>query len=90
MATSPENEPDLIAVVATNGKIGYANRTDLTPQHAANPAEAVAMTMAARAGTGHVRGPIPVYESDGRTVIGEFAFSERGTGAGAIAKRTAE
>jgi hypothetical protein len=64
MATTPENEPDLIAVVATNGKIGYAKRSDLTPRSAANPAEAVAMATTTRAG--HVRGPIPVYESDGK------------------------
>lgn len=46
-AKTPEEEPDLIAVEATNGKVGYVFKTDL--EHAEgdyikNPAEAVAYT----------------------------------------------
>ena len=77
-ATTPQNEPDLILVVATNGKTGYAKRTDLEPKAAANPAEAVAAQKANAASTA-VRAPIPVYESDGKTVIGKFAFSPTGS-----------
>jgi hypothetical protein len=73
-ATTPQNEPDLILVVATNGKTGYAKRTDLEPPSAANPAQAVAAQKANTASNA-VRAPIAVYESDGKTVIGQFAFS---------------
>jgi hypothetical protein len=77
-ATTPQNEPDLILVVATNGKTGYAKRTDLDPKSAANPAQAVA-AQKANAASSAVRAPVPVYESDGKTVIGEFAFSAAGS-----------
>ena len=73
-ATTPHNEPDLILVVATNGKTGYAKRADLEPASPANPAQAVA-AQKANAADGAVRAPIPVYESDGTTIIGQFAFS---------------
>lgn len=72
LATSFQNEPDLIQVMTTNGKTGYAKRTDLEPAAAVNPAQAVAQ---AKAQGGAVRAPVPVYASDGTTVIGHFAFA---------------
>ena len=65
---SDAGEPDLVAVEATNGRSGYVYATDLAQDTPASPADA-----AARAAdtTGTVR-VIPVYESDGETVIGEF------------------
>lgn len=74
-AMSPEDEPDLIRVEATNGETGYANRTDLEAPAPASPAEAVAQ-QAARAGKPDI---IPVYEVDGVTQIGEFVARLNGT-----------
>jgi hypothetical protein len=39
---TPDQEPDLVSVTATNGKIGYALRTDLYLADPASPEEAVA------------------------------------------------
>jgi hypothetical protein len=59
--------PTLVAVDATNGKTGYAYARDLDQPQAANPSEALAWQ----------NGPqkeidVPVYTSDGKTVIGTF------------------
>ena len=35
--SDPSNEPDLIRVLATNGKEGYAKKTDLDPTRRAEP-----------------------------------------------------
>ena len=62
-------EPDLVAVVATNGKDGYANAVDLQGgPMPTSPGDAIARQ---EANQGRIR-TIPVYESDGTTVIGEF------------------
>jgi hypothetical protein len=63
--SGPLDEPDLVAVQATNGKIGYAYTSQLNGPMPTSPAQAVAES----------RRPartIPVYESDGKTQIGEF------------------
>ena len=62
--------PTLVAVDATNGKTGYAYARDLDQPQAANPSEALAWQ----------NGPqkeidVPVYTSDGKTVIGTFVTS---------------
>lgn len=67
-AKSPADEPDLILVYATNGKLGYSLRTDLEGDTPSTPEEALA-EQAARAGKGVT---VPVYLSDGKTQIGEF------------------
>jgi hypothetical protein len=70
-SNSPENEPDLILVVATNGKEGYAKKSDLDVAHGPvfkSPAEALAWQEA----NADVDTVVPVYEKDGKTVIGEF------------------
>lgn len=59
-----DDEPDLIEVIATNGAVGYVEKADLYGIDPESPAEAVASTTGERA--------IPVYESDGSTVVGEF------------------
>jgi hypothetical protein len=64
---SPNGHPDLIAVTATNGRDGYAYATDLDGPMPANPEEAATWNET----HGDPR-PVPVYESDGETVIGEF------------------
>lgn len=66
-------EPDLIAVSATNGRFGYAYVADMnaadgpeptSPEHAVELQEQLA-------GRGV---SVPVYESDGETVVGEFVI----------------
>lgn len=77
-ANSPANEPDLIQVYATNGKTGYVYRTQLEPQSdPTSPAQAVA-EQNARAAHAAVIKTIPVYASDGTTVIGSFSMSDEG------------
>lgn len=68
-------EPDLIAVIATNGKQGYVRRTDLeeadgtaAAREFKSPEDALRW-QEQNAGIVHV---IPVFESDGATRIGEF------------------
>ncbi len=67
-AVSPGDEPDLIRVQATNGKEGYAYRTDLEGPEPSSPAVAIAQQKA-KGGKPDV---IPVYEVDGVTKIGVF------------------
>jgi RNA polymerase sigma-70 factor (ECF subfamily) len=63
--------PDLIAVSATNGKPGYAYPADMEVHpDFTSPAEALAWQEAHQGETISV----PVYESDGKTVIGEFTI----------------
>lgn len=65
-----KGEPDLQLVVATNGRTGYAYTRDMSNAEGpppTDPAEA-----AARNGALAVGVPVPVYESDGETMIGEF------------------
>lgn len=65
-AMSPDEEPELIAAVATNGKSGYVRKSELD---AADPAP---ISPEAAATAKPVRETVPVYASDGSTVIGEF------------------
>jgi len=69
-ARSPQDEPDLIKVEATNGKVGYSLRTDLEGPEPKTPQEALRI-QAARAGTAQ---EIPVYLSDGITKVGVFVI----------------
>lgn len=60
--------PDLVAVIATNGRKGYvyaAQLQDAQPEPT-SPAQAATMRPTHTA--------IPVYESDGHTVIGQFVI----------------
>lgn len=66
---SPQGHPDLIAAIATNGQVGYVYATDLEEPMPANPEEAVTWNET----HGGAR-TIPVYESDGETVVGEFVI----------------
>ncbi len=66
-------ESDLIAVVATNGRLGYAYGTALATADGPpprSPEEAAARTKANQGKTFTV----PVYESDGQTQIGIFTI----------------
>lgn len=82
-------EPDLIPVMATNGQPGYASVAEMnaaygpeptSPEHALEMQEARAGQLVS----------VPVYESDGETVIGEFVFGQSvGHDGGDMAESTA-
>lgn len=57
--------PDLISAYATNGLVGYVLAAELDGPQPANPSEALTFTSPPMT--------IPVYESDGITVIGSFS-----------------
>lgn len=67
-----EDDPDLIKAEATNGRVGYVLSADLLGPAFSSPQEAsgYSAAVAARGGV-----TIPVYESDGATVVGEFVMS---------------
>ncbi|MGV8083237.1 MAG: hypothetical protein AB2L09_06370 [Coriobacteriia bacterium] len=69
-AKSLEDEPDLQAAWATNGKLGYAYKADLYGPVPSSPEEALRL-QAENAGKDIV---IPVYEVDGETQIGVFVI----------------
>lgn len=70
-ATTPDNGPDLVAVCATNGRRGFAKRADIEPSRPKSPQEA-ATWQATQAQLGPKS--VPVFESDGETVIGDFVM----------------
>lgn len=78
--TNDDGDPDLVAVQATNGLSGYAYATEIEGPTPTSPAEALAQQ---EANEGKSRS-IPVYESDGETVIGEFVM---GPGVGRSSSR---
>lgn len=65
--------PDLVLVIATNGQQGYAYATDLAGPEI-NTLEEAKEYMESMTGAALM---IPVYESDGETVIGEFQAGSR-------------
>lgn len=67
-ATNPDQAPDLIAAIATNGRQGYVRKVDLYPELPINPSAAV------KAQAGQGARAIPVYSRDGVTVVGEFVI----------------
>ena len=60
-------DPDLMEALGTNGVQGYVKTTDLNEPSFFSPEEAIAFQEANKDGRS-----IPLYESDGTTVIGEF------------------
>ena len=58
--------PDLVSVIATNGRSGFAYAAQLQGTPYTSPSEALAGQKNRKSRS------VPVYESDGRTVIGEF------------------
>ncbi len=63
-------KPDLVAVVATNGREGYVYATGMAAPQPANPSQALAWQQSPQPPK-----VVPVYESDGKTQIGEFRLS---------------
>ncbi len=71
LASTPSQEPDLILAVGTNGKTGYVKYEDLYKDEPKTPEEAIEkQEQMLRAG--NTEKMIPLYEKDGKTVIGEF------------------
>lgn len=66
-----DGQPDLIAVIATNGQTGYAYWSQVQPVGAANPTQALEFQK-----TPLVTVHVPVYLADGKTRIGQFDMQE--------------
>lgn len=64
--------PDLIEIIADNGKKGYVKKIDYYIPQPNNPEEAIAYMRKLSA--------IPVYKNDGTTKIGEINLANRGKG----------
>ena len=69
-STANGASPDLVAVVATNGKQGYVYATGIAAPQPANPSQALAWQQSPQPAK-----VVPVYESDGKTQIGEFPLT---------------
>lgn len=92
-ALNENGSPDMVAVEATNGTLGYAYRTDLEDANGTtasktfkSPADAIAW-QEARKGKNFV---IPVYDSTGKTVVGEFVISAGGGNSGVAGEPAVE
>jgi len=70
-ASKSTETPDLISATGENGVVGYVKATDLDPK-VSSPEEAMAYQKSIEA-IGYKS--IPLYEADGKTVIGEFRLS---------------
>ena len=74
--------PDLIACAGIDGTIGYCYKADLDGEQPSNPEEAIKymeelnkqIAIAIKNGEVFLR-YIPLYDSDGETVIGKFGIS---------------
>lgn len=69
-ATSPETEPDLMKAYGVDGTLGYVLSVDLIGEMPKTPEEAIAQQ---KKTAGKVR-LIPLYDIDGKKIIGEFAI----------------
>jgi len=79
-AVSPDTEPDLISAIGIDGTEGYVYSVDLQEDLPKTPEEAVIKTKALKENVQQVNGSvivktIPLYDIDGKTVIGEFAIT---------------
>lgn len=77
LATSPETEPDLILVQADNGESGYVLKKHLDDANGTTAAKNFRSPQEAiqwQDTEGKANRQIPVFETDGRTVIGTFTI----------------
>jgi len=72
-ATSPDTEPDLIKAYGVDGTLGYVKSEDLNVKMPKSPEEALSKQRS-RALSGDRQ--IPLYDVDGKTVIGKFNVSQ--------------
>ena len=68
-AESLEDEPDLVLAEGVGGMVGYVKSSDLNSGAAKSPEEAAKSTIDKNTRF------IPLYESDGKTVIGRFKIA---------------
>lgn len=68
LANSLETEPDLISAIGVDGTHGYVRKTDLNGEMPKTPDQALTQM---RRWEGKIR-QIPLYDVDGKTVIGVF------------------
>ncbi|WP_109474327.1 peptidase M56 family protein [Ornithinimicrobium cavernae] len=80
-------EPDLIAVTATNGEFGYAYVADMNAAYGPEPTSPEHAYRMQEEREGQTVS-IPVYESDGETVVGEFVLGDATGGEGDSATAT--
>lgn len=76
-ATSPETEPDLILVDADNGESGYVLKKHLDDANGTTAAKSFKSPQEAiewQNTEGKANRRIPVFETDGKTVIGTFTI----------------
>ena len=79
-ATSYEDRPDLIAAVGVDGISGYVRKTDLDGDMPNSPEEAVKLMHSPEyLYTARV---VPLYDSEGKKVIGEFEIGSARNGCG--------
>ncbi|ABR50166.1 hypothetical protein Amet_4084 [Alkaliphilus metalliredigens QYMF] len=69
--------PDLIKARGSNGALGYVRSKDLEPEAANNPEEAIKKQKEKQKNKDTKK--IPLYEVDGKTVIGEFVLESVNT-----------
>lgn len=81
-ATSFETEPDLIAAIGIDGTKGYVLSKDLRGEMPKTPEEAVALTkelkkatLSAKANGSDIVREVPLYDVDGKTIIGKFGIT---------------
>lgn len=83
--TSDAQLPDLVQAYATNGKVGYIKKSDLlSPQRTLKEVQALPKKVVPAAPGQESSAPqtvlqapprtVPVYDKDGKTVIGQFKF----------------
>ncbi|MFT4281506.1 hypothetical protein [Microbacterium sp.] len=72
VASSPNNEPDLIQAETTDGRTGYVLKVELDRATGSLPFDSPADALRWQETEGVQDRTIPVYEEDGKTVIGEF------------------
>lgn len=84
-AVSPDTEPDLILVVATNGREGYVLKAELDDANGTTAAATFKSPEEALVWQSAHTGPVsvPVYQSDGRTPVGEFTVMHESEAANA-------
>lgn len=92
-AENENGSPDMVAVMATNGTLGYAYRTDLEDANGTTASKTFKSPADALTWQESIKGKtfvIPVYDSTGKTVVGEFVISAGGGTSGIAGEPAAE
>lgn len=70
---SPGQEPDLVMAIGVDGTRGYVKYVDLNEKQPRTPEEAIALQ---NSRLKECPKTIPLYDVDGKTIIGEFKISK--------------